>query len=84
MSNITNELMFETLKKMHQRFDKLDFALGEVRSELVNLRGTIHTIGADILNIYGKLARHDEQLDRIENRLEMRELTEVQAMFDRI
>lgn len=25
MTNITNELMFETLKKVHQRFDKLDW-----------------------------------------------------------
>ncbi len=82
MTNITNELMFEAMKKMHQRFDKLDLALGEVRSELVSLRGAIHTIGGDILKIYSKLARHDEQLDRIENRLELRELAEAQAKFE--
>ena len=82
MVNVTNELMFETMKKMHQRFDKLDLTLGEVRSELVNMRGSIHTIGGDILNIYAKLARHDEQLDRIENRLELRELAEAQAKFE--
>lgn len=67
---------------MHQRFDKLDLALGVVRSELVSLRGAIHTISGDILNIYAKLAPHDEQLDRIENRLELRELAEAQAKFE--
>lgn len=46
------------------------------------MRSTIHNIGGDILNIYAKLARHDEQLDRIQNRLELRELAEAQAKFE--
>ena len=82
MSEVTNELLLETMKKMHQRFDKLDLALGEVRSELTGMRGYLHNMSGDINNIYSKLARHDTQLDRIENRLELRELAEAKARFE--
>jgi hypothetical protein len=33
-------------------------------------------VQTDIHNIYGILARHDERLERIERRLELRELAE--------
>jgi hypothetical protein len=39
-------------------------------------------IQSDIHNIYGVLGRHDERLDRIERRLELRELAEPQRPFD--
>lgn len=38
----------------------------------------------DINNIYGILARHDERLDRIDRRLDLRELAEAQKSFDPI
>ena len=82
MADVTNELMCETLKKMHQRFDKLDHAIGEVKSEMAAIRGYVYVIQGDINNIYSKLARHDVQLDRIENRLELRELAEAKAKFE--
>lgn len=34
------------------------------------------TIQTDIHNIYGVLSRHDDRLDRIEHRLELREMAE--------
>ncbi len=82
LGEVTNELMYETLKKMHQRFDKLDVAVGEVKSEITAMRGYIYGIQGDVSNIYAKLARHDLQLDRIENRLELRELAEAKAKFE--
>jgi predicted nucleic acid-binding Zn-ribbon protein len=82
LGEVTNELMYETLKKMHQRFDKLDVAIGEVKSEITAMRGYIYGIQGDVSNIYAKLARHDLQLDRIENRLELRELAEAKAKFE--
>jgi hypothetical protein len=36
----------------------------------------------DILNINTTLARHELRLDRIENRLELREFQEAQARFE--
>ena len=82
MTDITNELMYELLKKMHSRFDKIDFALSEMRSEMQSMRGTMVSMQQDIHNIYGVLARHEQRLDRIENRLELRELAEAQARFE--
>jgi predicted nucleic acid-binding Zn-ribbon protein len=82
LGEVTNELMYETLKKMHQRFDKLDVAVGDVKSEVTSMRGYIYGIQGDVSNIYAKLARHDLQLDRIENRLELRELAEAKEKFE--
>ena len=82
MAEVTNELMYETLKRMHARFDKVDTALQEVKVELNSMRGTIVSIQSDIHNIYGILGRHDDRLDRIEKRLELRELAEAQARYD--
>lgn len=82
LAGVTNELMYETLKKMHQRFDTLDLAMGEIKSEISAMRGYVYVIQGDINNIYAKLARHDIQLDRIESRLELRELAEARAKFE--
>ena len=82
LADVTNELMYETLKKTHQRFDKLDTALGEIKAEMNSFRGYLHNMSGDVSNIYAKFARHDTQLDRIENRLELRELAEARARFE--
>jgi len=82
MAEATNEFMYELLRKMHERFDKVDFALAEIKSEVNNLRGTMVAMQGDIHNIYGVLARHDERLDRIEHRLELRELAEAQKPYE--
>jgi hypothetical protein len=76
MAEAANGFMYEFLRKMQERFDKVDFALAELKSEVNNLRGTMVAIQGDTHNIYGVLARHDERLDRIERRLEIREMAE--------
>jgi hypothetical protein len=80
MAEPTSEFMYELLKKMHERFDKVDFA-PELKSEVNNMRGTMVAMQGDLHNIYGILGRH-ERLDRIEHRLELRELAEPQKPFD--
>ncbi len=82
MAEVTNELMYELLKGFHQRFDKLDLSIGELKSEMQSMRGTLVSVQQDIHNIYGVLGRHETRLDRIENRLELRELAEAQARFE--
>ncbi|MET0358850.1 MAG: hypothetical protein ABW055_05380 [Pararhizobium sp.] len=82
MAEVTNELMYELLKRFHQRFDKLDLSIGELKSEMQSMRGTLVSVQQDIHNIYGVLGRHETRLDRIENRLELRELAEAQARFE--
>ena len=82
MAEVTNELMYELLKRMHQRIDRVDTSLSEIKSEIQSMRGTMISMQQDIHNIYGVLARHENRLDRIENRVELRELAEAQARFE--
>jgi len=81
MAEVTNELMYELLKTIHQRMDRLENGLGEVKQELVSIRPSMMGMQTDIHNIYGILGRHDERLDRIEKRLELRELAEAQSQY---
>jgi septal ring factor EnvC (AmiA/AmiB activator) len=82
LAEVTNELMFETLKELEAEMSSLEVTVGEVKSELSAIRAYIYGIKTDTNNIYAKLARHDIQLDRIENRLELRELAEAKAKFE--
>lgn len=79
--DVTNELMYETLKKMQADLSSVKVTVGELKAEMGNFRGHLHAVQGDIKNIYMVLARHDDQLERIENRLELRELAEAQAKF---
>ncbi|WP_292630490.1 hypothetical protein [Mesorhizobium sp.] len=38
MPEVTNELMYELLKKIHSRMDRLESGLGEVKHEIVAIR----------------------------------------------
>ncbi|WEX11651.1 hypothetical protein [Chelativorans sp. AA-79] len=78
MAEANSEFMYQFLKKMQDRFDKVDFALLELKSEVTNLRGAMVALQSDTPNLYMILARHDERLGRIERRLEPRELAETE------
>jgi uncharacterized protein (UPF0335 family) len=82
MAEATNELMYELLKSIHQRMDRLEAGMSEVKHEIVSVRLSIMGIQTDIHNIYGILARHDERSDRIERRLELREFAEPQRPIE--
>lgn len=76
MPEVTNELMYELLKKIHSRMDRLENGLGEVRHEIVAVRLQALGTQTDINNIYSITGRIDQRLERIEQRLELRELAE--------
>jgi predicted nucleic acid-binding Zn-ribbon protein len=82
MTEVTSDLMYELMKRMHHEISELRQDVSEVKKELNVIRGHMIGIQTDIHNIYGILARHDERLDRIERRLELRELAEAQKPFD--
>lgn len=82
MTDVSNELMYELLKRVHADVASLKDGQREIRTELNAMRGTMVSMHQDIHNIYGILARHDTRLDRIENRLELRELAEAQSRFE--
>lgn len=76
MADASNELLHEVLKQIQKEVRLLKDGQGEIKQELVSIRGYLISINQDISNIYGTLSRHDERLDRIERRLELREMAE--------
>jgi chromosome segregation ATPase len=82
MAEVTNDLIYEILKSIQFRLDKIEAGIDELRQGHNAMRGHIISIQTDISNIYGILTRHDERLDRIERRLELRELAESQRPYE--
>ncbi|AYD01248.1 hypothetical protein [Neorhizobium sp. NCHU2750] len=82
MTEINGELMYELLKKLHQRFDKVDIAISELRADHMTLRGQLHVLQGDVNNVRVSIGHIESRLDRIENRLELREFQEAQARFE--
>jgi chromosome segregation ATPase len=71
MAEVGNELIFEVLKQVQQRFDRVDHKIDEIKSELNALRGHQISMQQYLQNVYGILARSDLRLDHIERRLEL-------------
>ena len=69
MVNVTNDLLYEVLKAMQLRLDRLDDSMGEVKGELQAVRGHLAAVAQDISTIYGIADRQDQRLERIETRL---------------
>ncbi|MGO4351014.1 hypothetical protein AB4Z25_03640 [Rhizobium sp. RAF36] len=82
MADVTQEFMYELLKKLSQRFDKVDHAISELRTDNMTLRNQLHVIQGDVNNLRATFGHVENRLDRIENRLELRELAESQARFE--
>lgn len=82
MAEVSSELLYEVLKKIQTRLDGVEHGIREVKQELISIRGHMLSMQNDVHNIYSKLDRHDESLDRIERRLELRELAEPQRPYE--
>jgi len=82
MSEVTNELMFELLKRVHHEIGELRQDVSETKRELNVMRGHMVATQSDIHNVYGILARQDERLERIDRRLDQRELAEAQKPYE--
>jgi tetrahydromethanopterin S-methyltransferase subunit G len=72
MTEVSNELIFEVLKQVQQRLDRVDHKIDEVKSELNALRGHQISMLQDFQNVHAILSRcSDVRLDHIERRLEI-------------
>lgn len=71
MVEVSNELIFEVLKQVQQRIDRIDHKIDEIKSELNALRGHQISMQQDLQKVYGILGRSDVRLDHIERRLEL-------------
>lgn len=82
MAEVTNELMFELMKRIQHDMAETRRDVSEVKTEINVIRGHLVAMQSDLNNIYVVLARHDDRLERIERRLELRELAEEQHPFE--
>jgi len=82
MADAVQDFTLELLKKLNNRFDKVDYALAELRSDNLVIRNQLHALQGDINGLRGTVAHIEARIDRIENRLELRELSEAKARFE--
>lgn len=82
MAEVASELMFELLKKLNQRFDKVDFAISELRADNQTMRAQLHALQGDVNNLRATVGHFESRFDRIDNRLELREFQEAQIRFE--
>ena len=71
MAEVSNELIYEVLKQVQQRLDRVDHKVDELKSEMNAMRGYMISLQQDTQNIYAILGRSEYRLDRIERRLEL-------------
>ena len=69
MPEVTNELMYELLKRIHGDLSDVKFDVQELKKRMTNTE-------EGIAGVNRRLDRHEDRLERIEHRLELRELAE--------
>ncbi|SFB38748.1 hypothetical protein SAMN03159496_03331 [Rhizobium sp. NFR07] len=82
MTDISHEFLTELLRRLHQRADKSDAAIRNLRDEINAMRLNMQAQQSDISNLYNVVHQLDARMERIENRLELREFQEAQARFE--
>ena len=73
MADVTNELIYEVLKRVQEQVSQLQDGQRGIREELSAMRGHFLSMQRDIHNIYERLDDHTRRLERIERRLELAE-----------
>lgn len=69
MAEVTSELMYELLKRIHSDVSDVKFDVQEIKNRITNTEESLAGVNR-------RLDRHDERLDHIERRPELRELAE--------
>ena len=71
MTKITNELMFETLKRIQGDMSLMKDGIRELNGQMQAMREHMQAQNKDVTNIYNKLVGHELRLERIERRLDL-------------
>ncbi|TCR82126.1 hypothetical protein EV561_11127 [Rhizobium sp. BK376] len=74
--------MFEILRKIQTDIAFLRDGQRDMRHDINSLRNHMHVMQGDINNLHSVQTQVLDRLERIENRLELRELAEAQARFE--
>lgn len=73
MAEVTNELIYDVLKKVQDQGARTQEDVRGIREELVAMRGHMVAMQKDIHNLYDMGHDHGRRLERIERRLELRD-----------
>jgi archaellum component FlaC len=71
MTEVTNELMYEVLRRVQERLDRIEDNTRDMNGQLHAIREHMSGQSKDISNIYNKLVGHELRLERIERRLDL-------------
>lgn len=82
MADITNELMYERLKRIRGDISILKEGQRDMRQDMFSLRNQFHLMQGDFNHMRASMTHVEARLDRIENRLELREFSEAQSRFE--
>ena len=83
MAEVSAELVYEMLKRMQADISNVKESVRELRQDNISIRSQLHTMQGDINNLRASVGHIEMRLDRIESRLDLRELAERgQAPFD--
>ncbi len=71
MPDISNELIFDVLKKVQQDGIDLKRLIKDVKDSVISLREDVHSLRSDVLRQEKALATVEVDVDRIKNRLDI-------------
>ena len=74
MAEVTNELMYELLRRIHGDLSEVKFDVQELKRRMTGSEEAV-------VGVNRRLDRQDERLERIERRLDLHELAEPQRPF---
>jgi archaellum component FlaC len=66
---VTNELMYELLKRMNHRLGRIEEDVSDLKLRLGSVEDHMSSLVVSAVGINHRLDRHDERLERIDNRL---------------
>ena len=76
MAQVTNELIYEVLKKMQDDIASIKLEIREMRGEMHSIRMHIHAVENDVNNLYALYGKLDQRLERVERRLDLAEASQ--------
>ncbi|MGO4436195.1 hypothetical protein [Rhizobium sp. RAF56] len=82
MTDLSQDLMFEILRKIQADISSLKEGQRDIRHDINGLRNHMHVLQGDINSLQSSTTQILDRVDRIDNRLELRELAEAQARFE--
>jgi len=71
MAEVTNDLIYEVLKGIQGRMDRLETGQRDIKEELIAVRLHQHAAQGELNGLLSRIGSVEDRLDRIENRLEI-------------